>query len=98
MILLKLTTELGVTINVFRKLIPLRIINSLIPSSSKESKHKSLKTSYRIVIVIMTRPMKAQRSPKRKQVSNETSQGQQMAAFIEALIEWFQENGRDLPW
>jgi A/G-specific adenine glycosylase len=46
----------------------------------------------------MTHPKKGQRSPKNKQISKENSQSKQMVPFVKALIEWFQENGRDLPW
>ncbi|MFW9904255.1 MAG: A/G-specific adenine glycosylase [Candidatus Thorarchaeota archaeon] len=37
-------------------------------------------------------------SPKKMQISNENTRGEQLAYFIGALIEWFRDNGRDLPW
>ncbi|MFX1504765.1 MAG: A/G-specific adenine glycosylase [Promethearchaeota archaeon] len=46
----------------------------------------------------MPESKQGQESPKKRQVSEENTRGKQLAFFVEALIEWFRENGRDLPW
>ncbi len=46
----------------------------------------------------MTNWKKGQISSRKKQIFNENTRGERLTFFVEALIEWFEFNGRDLPW